>query len=90
MKRRRPTCSPRHRLWCSVYHSQLVQDYRDARDAREAMRESATPVPAAYSAGAVVSHYQLEPEEFARLHPPLLFRDFLVDHAARRRQEAVA
>jgi hypothetical protein len=88
--RRRPACSPRHRLWCSLYHSQLVQEYRDARDAREALRESATPVPAAYAGGASVSHFQLERDDFAQLHPPILFRDFLVDHAERRRQGAPA
>lgn len=66
------SCGPAHRKWCSSWHEQLVLDYRDARDAREALRES----------GPYMQH---EPDDFAAEHPPILFRDFLVDYAARNR-----
>ena len=77
MRTRRPTCSPRHRRWCSPAHAALVCEYRDARDAREALRESE-------------ACYQLERDDFTDRHPPILFRDWLVDHAHRNRQPEVA
>lgn len=73
--RRRPSCSPGHRRWCSTAHEALVQEYRDAVDAREALRESA-------------AYFQHEPEEFAAEVPPILFRDWLVGHPSRQREAA--
>lgn len=64
-------CSRAHRKWCSSAHAALVSDYRDAVYAREALRES----------GPYMQH---EPEDFAREVPPILFRDWLVDHARTR------
>lgn len=62
----------------------LLAAYRDARDARLALRESGAIVPAgavAGTAGADVAYYQLSDEEFAALHPPVLWRDWLLEHA---------
>lgn len=81
---RRPSCSPRHRKHCSAYHAALVEDYRYARDARDALRESGTVVSSSYAAGAAgatVTAGALEDEEFAAAFPPILFRDWLIDHA---------
>lgn len=81
--RRRPSCSPRHRKWCSPHHATLVLEYRDARDAREALRESDTPVPTTVpgAAGAGVAYYQLEAADFDRYAPKVLFKQWLIDHA---------
>lgn len=85
---RRPTCSPRHRRWCSHDHAQLVSEYRDARDARDALRESTDDAggTVAGTAGSTAGYAQLSDDEFAELVPPILFRDWLVHHAGRNRQ----
>jgi hypothetical protein len=81
----RPACSPRHRGRCSADHLWLVESYRDARDAREALRESGSSVGAAHSYGSDVAAYQLEPDDFAAAYPPVTFRDWLVGNAGRNR-----
>lgn len=58
-------------------------EYRDARDAREALRESDVPVPAAFAHGGVVTYSQLEADDFAAACPPVLFRDWLVENGRR-------
>lgn len=63
-------------------HRRLVDGYRDARDARDALRESDAPAPVGVTGtnGAHVSMAQLEDEEFARHVPPVLFKDWLIEH----------
>jgi hypothetical protein len=67
-----------------------VTAYRDARDARNALRESGDPIPAgavAGTAGANVGAYQLTDAEFASLYPAPRLADFLRDAAESRREE---
>lgn len=77
-------CSPRHRRHCSRAHAALVCDYRDQRDAREALRESGAPATVDGAA-----YYQLEDDDFDQLVPRVTFKDWLVAHA-RPRLEQVA
>lgn len=90
IERRRPACSPRHRRWCSRAHSALVSEYRDQRDAREALRESGALAPTSTpgAAGSAVAFYQLEREEFDRLVPAVTFKEWLIGHAGERHFEA--
>jgi hypothetical protein len=62
-------------------------DYRAARDAWEAGRESGRPAPTSVPgiAGSGVAMYQLEPGDYAAHVPAPMFRDFLRDHADRMR-----
>jgi hypothetical protein len=65
-----------------------VTAYRDARDARNALRESGDPIPAgavAGTAGAHVGAYQLTDAEFASVYPAPRLADFLRDAAESRR-----
>lgn len=63
-------------------HRAMVEEYRDARHAWEALRESDVIVMGvAGTAHAAVAAYQLSDEEFARAFPPPLFRDWLLFHA---------
>jgi hypothetical protein len=65
-----------------------VAAYRDARDARNALRESGDPIPAgavAGTAGANVGAYQLTDAEFASVYPAPRLADFLRDAAESRR-----
>lgn len=69
-----------------------VRTYRDARDARNALRESFTPVPAgavAGTSGAAIGYYQLSDAEFASVHPAPRLADFLRDAATARREVTV-
>jgi hypothetical protein len=70
-----------------------VTAYRDARDARAAMRESSQPIPAgviAGTAGAEISWCQLSDAEFAAAYPAPRLAEFLRDAAdARRAPEEV-
>lgn len=79
------TCSPAHRRWCSADHAQLVGDYRDQRDARDALRESAETVPAAFAFGGDVAYYQLEDDDFNAAVPVVTFKDWLIYRAGRNR-----
>jgi hypothetical protein len=69
-------------------HRRLVRDYQDARDARERLRESATPAPTTVpgTSGGRSSMAQLEPADFARYVPPVLFKDWLIAHAKPREE----
>jgi hypothetical protein len=69
-------------------HRALVREYRDAADAREALRESATPAPSSVpGAGhSGLAMYQLEREEFDAHVPPVLFKDWLIEKAAERQE----
>ena len=75
---RRPTCSPRHRRFCSPAHSALVGGYRDARDARDALRESGEVAPPSFGS---VAFYQLEDADFDAAVPKVLFKEWLMSHA---------
>lgn len=50
-------------------HRKLVLEYHDARDARDSLRESEIG-------------YQLEDYEFDVKFPPILFKQWLIGHAA--------
>lgn len=70
-----------------------VSAYRDARDARNALRESGQSITAgvAGTAGANVGAYQLSDAEFAEAYPAPRLADFLRDAAdARRAPEGVS
>lgn len=73
-------CSPRHARHCSAAHARLVAEYRDARDAIEALRESGSVVPASSGYGAPVAYYQLERGDFDAIAPRLTFKDWLRSH----------
>ncbi len=66
-------CSPGMRM-CrrDCLHRQMIEEYRDAVLAREALRESG-------------EYMQHEYEDFQREVPPVLFRDWLKEWAAGRR-----
>lgn len=72
----------------SCLHRRLVEQYRDARDAREALRESATPAPSTVPgiSGSGVVMAQLEPGDFAVHVPPVLFKDWLREHKRPREE----
>lgn len=74
-------CSRAHGKFCSPAHARLVGEYRDARDARDALRESGILAPAEFGFGAMVAYYQLEDDDFARACPPVLFREWLVENS---------
>src|SRR5205085_11831384 len=65
-----------------------VVDYRAARDAWEALRESGQPAPSSVPgvAGSLVAMHQLEDEDFRAAHPAPRFTTFLAEHAARQRR----
>lgn len=67
----------------------MVRNFHDARDARDALRESGLDVGStvAGTAGSNVAAYQLSDEEFAEAFPPLLFKDWLVSYAERPPEE---
>lgn len=70
-------CGPRHVKHCNPWHAQLVTEYRDARDAVEALRESGQLVTAG---GTAVAMYQLERGDFDQLHPVPTFKEWLQAH----------
>jgi len=51
----------------------MVEEYRDAVFARDALRECG-------------EYMQMEDEEFAAVVPPVLFKDWLISHAGRNRR----
>lgn len=69
--RRRPS-EPKRRHW---WRELVTATYRDARDAREALRESGQPAPASIAGAAHsgAAYYQLSDAEFAEAHPPVRF-----------------
>ena len=77
-------CSPAHGRKCSPAHAALVSNYRDARDAILAVRESDMVVPAAYASHSMASAYQLEGADLEAAYPLPLFRDWLIEHAQPR------
>ena len=70
-----------------------TSEYRDARHAWEALRESSAPIPAgavAGAAGSSVSYCQLEEADYRAAFPVPRLAAFLRDHAARRREPVTA
>lgn len=65
-----PACSPKHRGRCSPDHLWIVSTYRDARDARDKLRESEVAL-------------QLEDDDFAATYPRVTFKQWLMGHAGR-------
>jgi hypothetical protein len=69
----------------SCGHRRLVEGYRDARFAWEALRESGTPVmPPTGGAGAVTAPSRMDEEEFRDQFPPPTFKEWLIDNRAPR------
>lgn len=71
------------------WQSDAVRAYRDARDARNALRESSAPIPAgavAGTSGAPIGYCQLTDGEFAAVCPTPRLADYLRDAAAARRE----
>jgi hypothetical protein len=75
------------RYTLASWQRDAVAAYRDARDAREAMRESSAPAPTSVPgiAGSSAAWCQLEPSAFAAAYPAPRLADFLRDAAAARR-----
>lgn len=76
----------------SGWQRDAVREYRDARDARNALRESGAPVPAgtvAGAGGAPVSCYQLTDAEFNAAYPAPRLADYLRAAAESRREPEV-
>lgn len=69
---------------------EALDDYRHAVFAWEALRGSGTLAPSTVpgTAGSEVAMYQLEDADFAEYVPRPQFKDYLVEHAARRRNPA--
>lgn len=69
--------------------SEALDNYRAARDAREALRESGQVAPVgavAGAAGSAIGWNQLEPSDFAAAYPAPRLADFIRDAAASRRE----
>jgi hypothetical protein len=64
-------------------HRRIVEEYRDARFAWEALRESGLDVggSVAGTAGSNAGAYQLSDEEFAEAYPPPTFPQWLKGRA---------
>lgn len=65
----------------------MLEDYRSARAAWEAKRESGDPVPPEFAHGGLVACYQLEDPEFRAAFPAPMLRDWL---EANRRDDQVS
>jgi hypothetical protein len=63
-------CSPRHRVHCSPAHAALVGEYRDARDARDMLRETG-------------EYMQMEDDDFDAAVPRVTFKAWLIGNAGR-------
>lgn len=76
-------CAPKMRgCRASCLHRQLVENYRDARFANEALRESSAPAyGAAGAANSGAGAHQLTDDEFRELYPAPTFKDWLIAHA---------
>lgn len=57
-------------------HCQILDSYQAARDARDALRESGLEAPGFDGA----AYYQLEDDDFNRLHPPVRLKEWLEAH----------
>lgn len=82
-------CAPRMAgCHARCLHRQLVEQYRDARDQRDSLRESAVAAPSSVpgTAHTNVAMHQLTDDEFDAHVPPVLFKQWLVDHAKPREQ----
>lgn len=71
-------CSPNMRACHSrCLHRAQVDEYRAARAAWEALRESSTIVDVAGGAGAAIAAYQLEESDFRGAFPAPNFKEWL-------------
>lgn len=88
--------TPRRKVWifrryeAPEWMREAVENYRAARDAREAMRESSAPAPTsvAGAAGSLVAWCQLERSDFDAAYPAPRLADFVREAAAARREVA--
>lgn len=71
-------------------HREMVQAYYDQRDARDRLRESDIPVPAAFSFGSAATYVQLEDDDFNAAVPRTTFKDWLIGHARDNREDGAA
>lgn len=69
-------------------HREMVLAYYDQRDARDALRESDIPVPAAFSFGSAATYVQLEDDDFNAAVPRVTFKEWLVAHSKANREDA--
>jgi hypothetical protein len=88
--RLRPAAPVKPRRTAPAWVQTAAAEYRDARDAWLALRESCQPLGArvAGAAGSTISYAQLDDESFREHYPPPRYRDFLASHAAARRDHA--
>lgn len=85
--------TPRGKVWlfreyaAPEWMADALADYRAARDARDAMRESSAPVPTSVAGanGSNVSCSQLEDDDFNRAFPAPRLADFIRAAADSRR-----
>lgn len=85
--------TPRGKAWifrtydAPAWMSDAVSAYRDARDARDVLRESGAVVPTSVpgAAGSAVAYYQLEDSDFDAAVPRPRLADFIRDAAAMAR-----
>lgn len=71
----------------SCLHRQLVEGYRDARHAWEALLESDAVVDVAGGAHSIVTGAQLTADELAVWVPRPTFKDWLIGHARGRHED---
>lgn len=66
----------------------MIDEYRAARDAREALRESGQLAPSSVAgiAHSDVAMYQLDDDDFDRAVPSVTFREWLIEWGASRRE----
>ena len=71
-------------------NSSMIDAYRYARDASEALRESGLPAPSSVPgvAGSQAAYYQLSEDEFDQHVPALTFREWLIEWHAGTSQAA--
>ena len=67
-------------------HRAMIDEYRAARDARDALRESNMPAPTSVPgvAHSGVAMHQLEDDDFATHVPAVTFREWLIEWGASR------
>jgi hypothetical protein len=69
-------------------HRKMVEEYRDAHLSREMQRESSQTAPTSVpgTVGTDVAMWQLEADEFRQHVPPILFKDWLIEHKKPREE----
>lgn len=87
-----PACKPcqdkQGGLAAAQMNAQMIDDYRAARDAREALRESGVLAPSRVAgiAHSDVAMYQLDDADFDAAVPSVTFREWLIEWGKQRRE----